>query len=105
MYTTTTSRTVPGLGALAGKGILAFGKLALRGLETVVIRQKLAAFKRLFPHDDNYAHFEHLKEVYDEILELTRCVNGREFPPLNTNSLRPDLCCMGTELDGKLFDS
>ena len=71
LYTTTSSSTVPGIGSLSGKGILAFGRLILRGVEWVIIPQKLRVARSLFPHTD-HATFEGIEQVYDDLLELTR---------------------------------
>jgi hypothetical protein len=73
-YTTTSSSTNPGLGSATGKGILAFGKMAQRGFDGIVIRRRLAAMKSIFPHkDDSETSIEKLDSIYDDVLELSRC--------------------------------
>jgi hypothetical protein len=74
-YTTTSSSTNPGVGSITGKGILAFGKMAQRGLDGIIIRRRLTAMKSVFPHDDGD---ETLDKIYDDVLELSRYVR----PPL-----------------------
>lgn len=73
LYTVTSSGTVPGIGALSGRGIRAVGKLQLRGMEWIVLQAKFANFRRLFPHKDETTAVG-LEEAYDDILELTRFV-------------------------------
>jgi hypothetical protein len=75
LYTTTSSSTVPGPGAISGKAILLFGKMVLRGAESVFIRTRLNSMTHLFPHEDEAidGNFEH---IYDDVLELTRCASS-----------------------------
>jgi hypothetical protein len=73
IYTTTTSRTVPGIGALSGKFIHGFGKIVLRGFESVVIRRRLSRIESLCPLSDNDPPPDVLR-LYDDLLELARCV-------------------------------
>jgi hypothetical protein len=70
--TASSSTTVWGPGAIAGKGLLAFGKSALRGVEYFVIHRRLAKIRLRFPHTDDDAADEHLDKMYNEILELSR---------------------------------
>jgi hypothetical protein len=72
-YTTTSSSTNPGIGSVTGKGILAFGKMAQRGLDGIVIRRRLAAMKSVFPHNDgDETSVQNLDKIYDDVLELSR---------------------------------
>jgi hypothetical protein len=73
LHTVSSSRTIPGIGFLSGKGIRAVGKLQLQGMEWIVIQTKFANFRRLFPHK-NETSAAGLEEAYDELLELTRFV-------------------------------
>jgi hypothetical protein len=73
--TDSSSKTVWGPGALTGKGLVAFGKGALRGVEFFVIRRRLAKIRLRFPHEDDGAADDlELDQMYNEILELSRCV-------------------------------
>jgi hypothetical protein len=71
IYTTTTSRTIWGPGALAGKALLALGKWQLRGIEEIVILRRLATISSRFPHTDDTTSSD-MEQVYDDALELTR---------------------------------
>jgi hypothetical protein len=72
IYTTTTSRTIPGIGALSGKFFHSFGKTVLRGFESVAIRRRLSHIESLCPlSDDNPP--QDVLSLYDDLLELTRC--------------------------------
>jgi hypothetical protein len=71
--TATSSSTIWGPGALAGKGLLSFGKAALRGATAIVIRTRLQALKSVFPHkDEGVAVDEKTQKGYRDLLELTR---------------------------------
>jgi hypothetical protein len=58
-----------GLGSLSGKALL----WELRLLEWFIIQRKLASFAQHFPHDDSIT-LPSIKQIYDEVLELTRRV-------------------------------
>jgi hypothetical protein len=72
--TATSSSTIWGPGALAGKGLLSFGKAALRGATAIVIRTRLQALKSIFPHKDEGVAVDEktLQKGYRDMLELTR---------------------------------
>jgi hypothetical protein len=73
IYTTTTSRTIPGIGALSGKFFHTFGKTLLFGLENVAIRRRLSHIQSLLPlSDENPPH--DVASIYDDLLELVRYV-------------------------------
>lgn len=72
--TTTTSSTVPGLGEISGRAILALGKVTLRGAEYVIIRRRLDAISAKFPHA-NGDRIPGIEQMYDDILELSRFVH------------------------------
>jgi hypothetical protein len=69
--TTTTSSTVPGLGELSGRAILALGKVTLRGAEYVIIRRRLEVISVKFPHL-NVDRIPGIEQMYDDVLELSR---------------------------------
>lgn len=73
IHTTTTSRTIPGIGSLGGRFIYSFGKTVLRGFESVAIRRRLTYIESLFPLSDNNP-LPNIESVYDDLLELVRCV-------------------------------
>lgn len=94
-YTATSSWTIPGIGSLSAKGIRAVGKWQLRGLEWIIIRRKLASFRRIFPHTNNGVN-DNLEDAYDAVLELTRYVTYCFLLKMETQSpihgfLRPAL--------------
>jgi hypothetical protein len=72
-YTTSTSSTVPGLGELSGRAILALGKVTLRGAEYVIIRGRLEFISAKLPHL-NVDQIPGIEQMYDDVLELSRCV-------------------------------
>jgi hypothetical protein len=61
-----------GPGELAGRGLNAVGKIALSGVQNVLVRRRLQALRSHFPHSD-YAAIPDLKTIYDDVLELSRC--------------------------------
>ncbi|KAJ6505437.1 hypothetical protein C8R45DRAFT_549030 [Mycena sanguinolenta] len=70
VYTTTSSSTQWGPGALAGKAIRAMGKAVVRGTEYVVISRRLSAIKAAFsPRSDDNRPTE---RMFDDLLELSR---------------------------------
>jgi hypothetical protein len=65
--------TIWGPGTLSGKALEAFGEATLRGVESLVIRRKLASLRSIFPHK-NDAVIKNVEDVYDNVLELSRSV-------------------------------
>ena len=75
LYTTTSSSTQWGPGALAGKAILGLGKAVIRGVEYLVISRRISAIKAFMPcWDDNVAQSGNLERMFDDLLELSRHV-------------------------------
>lgn len=76
LYTTTSSRTQWGPGALTGKAILALGKATLRGAERVVIFRRMATIKAHLPYYDNDGvrgtARGFMDGIFDDLLELSR---------------------------------
>ncbi|KAJ6605352.1 hypothetical protein DFH09DRAFT_1121235 [Mycena vulgaris] len=71
LYTTTSSSTQWGPGAMAGKAILAMGKATLRGVEHLIISRRIGTIKAVMPcTDDNGS--EHLGKIFGDLLELSR---------------------------------
>jgi hypothetical protein len=60
-----------GIGTLSGKMVYAVGKSALRRIETLAIRRKLAKVLAVFPHKDDSA-INDIETIYDHTLELSR---------------------------------
>jgi hypothetical protein len=71
--TDTSSDTVTGLGSISGRVVLGLGEVILRGLDNLVILQKLEVIKSAFPHDDNTVP-DNIGTLYDNVLELSRYV-------------------------------
>jgi hypothetical protein len=69
--TGTNLSTIWGPGTLSGKALEAFGEAALRGVENITIRRKLATLRSVFPHTDN-TDIPDIDTVYDDVLELSR---------------------------------
>lgn len=76
VFSTSTSSTIPGIGALSGKAIKALGASVLRMAERVVITRALARIKPHFPHvcDAKSSNDTNLEEMYEIVLELCRYV-------------------------------
>ncbi|KAF9466980.1 hypothetical protein BDZ94DRAFT_1233509 [Collybia nuda] len=70
-YMTTTSSTIPGLGAISSRVILSLGKATLRGAEFIITRQRLNTISAEFPHQ-NTDRIVGLDSMYEDILELSR---------------------------------
>ncbi|KAJ7115255.1 hypothetical protein C8R44DRAFT_984025 [Mycena epipterygia] len=73
LYTTTSSSTQWGPGALAGKAILAMGKAVVRSAEHLIILRRMAVIKAATPcSDDHSTQFGDLETMFDDLLELSR---------------------------------
>ncbi|KAJ7194933.1 hypothetical protein GGX14DRAFT_404292 [Mycena pura] len=83
LYTTTSSSTIWGPGALAGKAILALGKATVRAVEQVIILRRLATIRAHLPctDDDGGSESEFMGRLFDDLLELSR-------PELYPDSIR-----------------
>ncbi|KAJ6605343.1 hypothetical protein DFH09DRAFT_1300075 [Mycena vulgaris] len=72
VYTTTSSSTQWGPGALAGKAILAMGKAVVRGVDYLVISRRMSAIKAVMPcSDDDVGRSRNLETMFDDLLELS----------------------------------
>ncbi|KAJ6605350.1 hypothetical protein DFH09DRAFT_1353815 [Mycena vulgaris] len=73
VYTTTSSSTQWGPGALAGKAILAIGKAVVRGVDYLVISRRMSVIKAAMPcSDDDVGRSRNLETMFDDLLELSR---------------------------------
>ncbi|KAJ7660871.1 Alpha/Beta hydrolase protein [Mycena polygramma] len=73
IYTTTSSKTQWGPGALAGKAILALGKATIRGAERVVIFKRMMVLREHLPcYDEGGAANSFMDRIFDDLLELSR---------------------------------
>ncbi|KAJ6568981.1 hypothetical protein B0H19DRAFT_1232032 [Mycena capillaripes] len=70
VYTTTSSSTQWGPGALAGKAILAMGKAVVRSAEYLIIRRRLSAIKAVLPCPDDQRG--NVEAMFNDLLELSR---------------------------------
>lgn len=71
--TDASSDTVTGLGILSGRMVLGLGDAIKRGVENISIRKKLGMIVLIYPHDDD-APPENIGRLYDDLLELSRCI-------------------------------
>ncbi|KAJ7870764.1 hypothetical protein B0H14DRAFT_2725309 [Mycena olivaceomarginata] len=73
VYTTTSSTTQWGPGAMAGKSILAMGKAVVRSAEYLVISRRLSNIKATLPCSDNdLSQQRNLEAMFDDLLDLSR---------------------------------
>ncbi|KAJ7739090.1 hypothetical protein B0H14DRAFT_2638345 [Mycena olivaceomarginata] len=72
VYTTTSSSTQWGPGAMAGKAILAMGKAVVRGTQYLIITRRLSAIKAVMPCSDDFSNYENFEAMFDDLLELSR---------------------------------
>ncbi|KAF7340478.1 hypothetical protein MVEN_01968100 [Mycena venus] len=72
LYTTTSSSTHWGPGAMAGKAILAMGKAVVRGAEYLVISRRLSSMKAIIPTSDDVLSQLNFEGIFDDLLELSR---------------------------------
>jgi len=71
--TITSRSTIPGIGSLTGKAIVALGEATLRGVESFAIQVKLKKLKDSFPRkDDDDTQALDSAEMYRDLIELTR---------------------------------
>ncbi|KAF9466981.1 hypothetical protein BDZ94DRAFT_95506 [Collybia nuda] len=98
--TTTTSATVPGLGVISGRAILALGNFTLRGAEYVIIRRRLNTIASNFPHR-NTCHIQGIDQMYRDILELSR--RGLYHDTIRTRALTIILVQVGSRQTQQLI--
>jgi hypothetical protein len=74
IYTTTSSKTQWGPGALAERAILALGKATIRGAERVVIFKRMATIRDHLPCYGERAGGDTslMDRIFDDLLELSR---------------------------------
>ncbi|KAJ7362996.1 hypothetical protein DFH08DRAFT_841843 [Mycena albidolilacea] len=73
VYTTTSSSTQWGPGAMAGKAILAMGKAVVRSAEYLVISRRLSNIKAALPCSDNdLSQQRNLEAIFEDLLDLSR---------------------------------
>lgn len=75
LYTTTgtSASFTAGPGELTGRGLNAFGKMALSGVRSIIVRRRLQTISSNIPHADNTT-IPGLGEMYNDLLELSRYV-------------------------------
>ncbi|KAF8180463.1 hypothetical protein K438DRAFT_1841965 [Mycena galopus ATCC 62051] len=71
VYTTTSSSTQWGPGALTGKAILAMGKAIVRGAENLIIMRRLGAIQAVMPCKDNNGDLS-IESMFADLLELSK---------------------------------
>jgi hypothetical protein len=71
--TSCTSSTDQGIGTTSGRAIQAVGEFVLRGVETIIVRRRIASVLKIFPHN-NELNSDGLEKAYDDVLEISRCV-------------------------------
>lgn len=65
--------TILGPGAIAGKAIKSLGEFTLRGVDRIIIYTRLRSALAKFPHNDAQAEkIKGIDAIYDTILELSR---------------------------------
>jgi hypothetical protein len=71
---TTSPSTIWGPGALAGKALLAFGNATLKGVENVIVSQRLRAIRTFLSNENNrrLTETEKSEKVFDDLIELSR---------------------------------
>ncbi|KAF8141026.1 hypothetical protein K438DRAFT_1878909 [Mycena galopus ATCC 62051] len=74
LYTTTSSSTQWGPGAIAGKALRALGKAVIRGIEHFIILRRLATIVAAMPCLDeaDSAEAHNFETMFDDVLELSR---------------------------------
>ncbi|KAF8184639.1 hypothetical protein K438DRAFT_1837621 [Mycena galopus ATCC 62051] len=74
LYTTTSSSTQWGPGAIAGKALRALGKAVIRGIEHFIILRRLATIVVAMPCLDeaDSAEAHNFETMFDDVLELSR---------------------------------
>ncbi|KAJ7637548.1 hypothetical protein DFH06DRAFT_645582 [Mycena polygramma] len=75
--TTTDTSTVWGPGTLSGRALLALGEAAIRGIDAIIIRRRLATIRLRAP-------LFLTKSMHGDLLELCRCA---QFPRPNMHSV------------------
>ncbi|KAJ7474026.1 hypothetical protein FB451DRAFT_1174550 [Mycena latifolia] len=85
LYTTTSSSTQWGPGALAGKAIHALGKAVVRGAEYLIISRRMSAIQATMPCvDGDIVLSQNLVKMFDDVLELSR------YSPMRRPALYPE---------------
>ncbi|KAJ7320717.1 hypothetical protein DFH08DRAFT_890073 [Mycena albidolilacea] len=83
IYTTTSTKTQWGPGALTGKAVLALGKAVIRGAERVIIAKRIAVIRDHVPclRERVGLDTSFMDRIFDDLLELSR-------PELYPDSIR-----------------
>ncbi|KAJ7864312.1 hypothetical protein B0H14DRAFT_2736669 [Mycena olivaceomarginata] len=83
IYTTTSTKTQWGPGALTGRAVLALGKAVIRGAERVVIAKRIAIIRDHVPYSRERVGLDtsFMDRIFDDLLELSR-------PELYPDSIR-----------------
>lgn len=105
-YTGSSSSTIWGPGALAGKALKACGELALRAWDDIKIRRRLSTLDAQFPDKPSFFILED-DPMYEDLLELSRYVSiadKREHEWLRQLCI-VDLGCMTFASAGMLWRS
>ncbi|KAE9405104.1 hypothetical protein BT96DRAFT_972688 [Gymnopus androsaceus JB14] len=69
--TISSSSTIPGLGALSGRAITALGSAVINGVESILIRRRLAQIENIFERGLPQSS-DDLRAIYSDLLELSR---------------------------------
>ncbi|KAJ7792619.1 hypothetical protein B0H14DRAFT_2930227 [Mycena olivaceomarginata] len=87
IYTTTSTKTQWGPGALTGKAVLALGKAVIRGAERVIIAKRIAIIRDHVPCSRERGGLDtsFMDRIFDDLLELSRT---RFRPKLYPDSIR-----------------
>jgi len=91
------SMSVRGPGSLAGKVILNLGKITLKGIERMVIYRKLYAISSQSRNETRSP------EMYNVILELSRCELSSLFTVKESGRLRPGMYSDTIHLEATKF--
>ncbi|KAJ7658001.1 hypothetical protein B0H14DRAFT_3078127 [Mycena olivaceomarginata] len=81
IYTTTSTKTQWGPGALTGRAVLALGKAVIRGAERVVIAKRIAIIRDHVPCSRERGGIDtsFMDRIFDDLLELSRLDSAMEL--------------------------
>ena len=71
-HTTSSAETIWGPGTLSGRAIKSLGEASLRGVETLIIRWRLAKISSNLPQNQKSPSTDKMERMYDDLLELSR---------------------------------
>jgi len=90
-----------GPGTIFGRVLLGFGEAVKDGFDNIIIRRRLNTLNSLFSHEQSFPS-TNLSQIYDDVLELSRCVRILPLHFADNELISADLASIVTRLGSRL---